>query len=91
MSAACVSCDQLRAALWRERTSATQYMHYAEARMIELQAELDSMRVEHSPPLSCNRHEDCGIADELGGQLGVYVSHCHEIACEQCTKGRRHG
>jgi hypothetical protein len=40
---------------------------------------------------SCNRHEDCDVADELGSQLGVYVSHCHELACEHCTKGRRHG
>lgn len=43
------------------------------------------------PPPSCNRHEDCSVADELGSQLGVYVSHCHEDACEHCTKGRRHG
>lgn len=40
---------------------------------------------------ACNRHSDCQLADELGESLGVYVSHCHEDACEHCAKGRRHG
>lgn len=48
----------------------------------------DPRQLELPLAVSCNRHEDCELADELAAKGGGnYVAHCHG-ACGECANQR---